>query len=88
MRDVLSRAGYEAVGTAPAEAYGTWGRDAADAAGFLLDSGPGRYLIDQAGRDVRGRARRRLVDLLSPHEREGALQLRTAALLVTARRPG
>ncbi|MEU9316723.1 methyltransferase domain-containing protein [Streptomyces sp. NPDC048295] len=88
VRDVLSRAGYEAIGTAPVEAYGTWGPDAADAAGFLLGSGPGRHLIDRAGEDVRDRARSRLVDLLRPHEREGALRLRTCALLVTARRPG
>ncbi|MFI5767440.1 class I SAM-dependent methyltransferase [Streptomyces sp. NPDC051658] len=88
VRDVLSRAGYEAIGTAPAEAYGTWGRDAADAAGFVLESGPGRHLMDQVGEDVRDRARRRLVDLLRPHEQEGALQLLTTAWLVTARRPG
>ncbi|SCF98797.1 class I SAM-dependent methyltransferase [Streptomyces sp. Ncost-T10-10d] len=88
VRDVLSRAGYEAIGTAPVEAYGTWGRDAVDAAAFLLDSGPGRHLMSQAGEDVRDRARRRLVDLLRPRERSGTLQLRSAALLVTARRPG
>ncbi|AXE75822.1 hypothetical protein [Streptomyces atratus] len=86
VRDVLSRAGYEAIGTAPVEAYGTWGRDAADA--FLLDSGPGRHLMSRAGEDVREQARHRLVDLLRPHERGGTLQLRSAALLVTARRSG
>ncbi|MEL5958528.1 methyltransferase domain-containing protein [Streptomyces sp. CLV115] len=88
VRDVLSRAGYEAIGTAPVEAYGTWGRDASDAAAFLLDSGPGRHLLSRAGEDERVRARQRLVGLLLPHEREGALRLRSAALLVTARRPG
>ncbi|MET9661998.1 class I SAM-dependent methyltransferase [Streptomyces sp. NPDC006510] len=88
VRDVLSRAGYEAIGTAPVEAYGTWGRDAADAAAFLLDSGPGRHLMGRAGKDVRAQARHRLVGLLRPHERGGTLQLRSAALLVTARRPG
>ncbi|GAA2420848.1 methyltransferase domain-containing protein [Streptomyces pulveraceus] len=88
VRGVLSRAGYESVGTARIEAYGTWGRDATDAAGFLLGSGPGRHLLGQVDEDVRDRARRRLVDLLRPHEREGALRLRTTALLVTARRPG
>ncbi|WP_405712115.1 MULTISPECIES: class I SAM-dependent methyltransferase [unclassified Streptomyces] len=88
VRDALSRAGYEAVTTTPVEAYGTWGRDAADAAAFLLGSGPGRHLMGQAGEDDRDRARQRLVDLLRPHEREGALRLRSAARLVTARRPG
>ncbi|WP_326765275.1 class I SAM-dependent methyltransferase [Streptomyces sp. NBC_01591] len=87
MRDVLSRAGYEAIGTAQVEAYGTWGRDAADAAAFLLDSGPGRHLMSQVREDVRDQAQQRLVDLLRPRERGGVLQLRSAALLVTARRP-
>ncbi|MFJ2584099.1 class I SAM-dependent methyltransferase [Streptomyces sp. NPDC087538] len=88
VHDVLSRAGYEAIVTTPVEAYGTWGLDAADAAAFLLGSGPGRHLMGRAGEDDRDRARQRLVDLLRPHEREGAIQLRSAARLVTARRPG
>ncbi|MFE7261472.1 class I SAM-dependent methyltransferase [Streptomyces sp. NPDC057592] len=88
VRDVLSRAGYEAIASTPVEAYGTWGRDAADAAAFLLGSGPGRHLMGRAGEDDRDRARQRLVDLLRPHEREGSIQLRSAARLVTARRPG
>ncbi|MER5745726.1 class I SAM-dependent methyltransferase [Streptomyces sp. NPDC002225] len=87
VREVLSGAGYEAVRTEPVEAYGVWGRDAADAAAFLLGSGPGRHLLDQVGADDRERARRRLVELLEPYERDGTLRLRTTALLVTARRP-
>ncbi|MFE7463594.1 class I SAM-dependent methyltransferase [Streptomyces sp. NPDC057499] len=88
VREVLSGAGYEAVGTERVEAYGTWGRDAAEAAAFLLGSGPGRHLLGRVGTDDRERARARLVGLLRPYERDGALRLRTAALLVTARRPG
>ncbi|MFF2012504.1 class I SAM-dependent methyltransferase [Streptomyces sp. NPDC058195] len=88
VREVLSGAGYEAVSSERVEAHGTWGRDAADAAAFLLGSGPGRHLLDRAGPDDRERARRHLVGLLRPYERDGALRLRTAALLVTARRPG
>lgn len=87
LREVLSAAGYEGIDTTHAEAYGTWGRDAEDAAAFLLDSGPGHHLINQVAQDVRDVARRRLVDTLRPHEQEGALRLRSTAWLVTAHRP-
>ncbi|MGX1882862.1 class I SAM-dependent methyltransferase [Streptomyces sp. NPDC055287] len=87
VRDVLSAAGYERIATPRVEAYGTWGRDAEDAAAFLLDSGPGRHLISQVGQDVRDLARRRLTDALRAYERRGALLLRSTAWLVTAHRP-
>ncbi|MET8684746.1 class I SAM-dependent methyltransferase [Streptomyces sp. NPDC004732] len=82
--EVLSAAGFEDIGATRVETYGTWGRDAADAAGFLLDSGPGRHLTSQVTPEVRGRARERLTEILRPHEADGALRLRSTALLVTA----
>lgn len=82
--EVLSAAGFEDVAAERVEAYGTWGRDAADAAAFLLDSGPGRHLMGQVAPEVRDRARERLTEILRPHEADGALRLRSAALLVTA----
>lgn len=87
VHDVLSVAGYEGIGTAHVEAYGTWGRDADDAAAFLLDSGPGRHLLDQVGQDVQDLARSRLAETLQPHEQKGGLRLRSTAWLVTAHRP-
>ncbi|MFK4067202.1 class I SAM-dependent methyltransferase [Streptomyces sp. NPDC029674] len=83
-REILSAAGFEHIGTTHVEAYGTWGRDAADAASFLLDSGPGRHLTGQVTPEIRDRAHHRLTELLRPHEQAGTLRLRSAALLVTA----
>ncbi|MFH8611590.1 class I SAM-dependent methyltransferase [Streptomyces sp. NPDC018029] len=82
--EILSAAGFEGVGATRVEAYGTWGRDAADAAGFLLGSGPGRHLASRATPDTRARALHRLTEILRPHEKDGALRLRSTALLVTA----
>ncbi|MFF9345817.1 class I SAM-dependent methyltransferase [Streptomyces sp. NPDC014734] len=85
--DLLSAAGFERVDATRVEAYGTWGRDADDAAAFLLDSGPGRHLTGEVGPEVRDRARRKLREVLRAHERDGALRLRSTAWLVTAVRP-
>ncbi|MEU5719568.1 methyltransferase domain-containing protein [Streptomyces sp. NPDC020403] len=87
-REVLAAAGYEHIGTARVDAYGAWGRDADDAASFLLDSGPGRHLTSQVDPPTAARARRMLADSLRAHEEHGAVRLRSAALLVTAVRPG
>ncbi|MFD6431679.1 class I SAM-dependent methyltransferase [Streptomyces venezuelae] len=81
--DVLSAAGFGRVEARRVETYGTWGRDAADAAAFLLDSGPGRHLLSQTTPEIRDRARSRLTETLRPHETGGALRLRSVALLVT-----
>ncbi|TJZ57528.1 class I SAM-dependent methyltransferase [Streptomyces piniterrae] len=85
--EVLSSAGYEHIDFARVEAYGIWGEDAADAAAFLLDSGPGRHLTSQVAPEVRDRARQALTESLRPHEANGALRLRSTAWLVTADRP-
>jgi hypothetical protein len=87
IREVLSAAGFRAISVTHAEARGEWGRDAADAADFLLGSGPGRHLTDQVGQESRERARRALTDVLRTHEENGAVRLRSTAWLVTARRP-
>ncbi|MEV0375200.1 class I SAM-dependent methyltransferase [Streptomyces sp. NPDC050636] len=85
--EVLSSAGFEHINAARVEAYGTWGKDADDAAAFLLDSGPGRHLTSQVEPDVRDRARQVLTESLRPHEEGGALRLHSTAWLVTADRP-
>ncbi|MDN3297577.1 class I SAM-dependent methyltransferase [Streptomyces ficellus] len=88
VRGVLRAAGFQDIGTEYVEAPGTWGRDAEDAAAFLLDSGPGRHLMGQVGPEARDRARRRLVATLRAYDRgDGALRLRGNAWLVTATRP-
>ncbi|MFF1380272.1 class I SAM-dependent methyltransferase [Streptomyces sp. NPDC058308] len=84
---LLSSAGFEKVEAVRVETTGTWGRDAADAADFLFGSGPGRHLTSQVPPETADRARDRLTELLRPHEEDGALRLRAAALLVTATRP-
>lgn len=87
IRAVLSPAGFVDVAVAGVEAYGDWGRDAGDAADFLLDSGPGRHLTDQVGQETRERAREALVNRLRGHEERGAVRLRGTGWLVTANRP-
>ncbi|WP_079064252.1 class I SAM-dependent methyltransferase [Streptomyces sp. NRRL F-4489] len=87
VRAVLSAAGFAEVAVAPAVAYGVWGRDAADAAAFLLGSGPGRHLLARASAGDRARARAALTEALRRHEDGGALRMRATAWLVTAVRP-
>ncbi|WP_069173193.1 class I SAM-dependent methyltransferase [Streptomyces griseus] len=88
IREVLSTAGYGRIGAARLEVRGSWGRDADEAASFLLDSGPGRHLTGQVDAPTAAHARRVLRDRLRAHEEHGAVRLRSAALLVTAVRPG
>ncbi|MFF0432325.1 class I SAM-dependent methyltransferase [Streptomyces sp. NPDC004327] len=87
IRAILTAAGFTGIAVDRAEAYGTWGRGAEDAAGFLLESGPGRHFMDRAEAPVRDRARRALTDHLRAHETaDGTVRLRSAAWLVTAAR--
>ncbi|CAL9440049.1 2-methoxy-6-polyprenyl-1,4-benzoquinol methylase, mitochondrial [Streptomyces sp. enrichment culture] len=85
--EILSAAGFEHIDVVRVDAYGTWGRNAADAAAFLLASGPGRHLTGQVEQQTRDRARQALTDILGIREENGALRLRTPAWLVTANRP-
>ncbi|MEV5726408.1 methyltransferase domain-containing protein [Streptomyces pharetrae] len=84
---LLTAAGFADVRAEHVQAYGTWGSDAAEAAGFLLDSGPGRHLLGRVDPGTRDRVRSRLVDRLRPYETHGALRLRGTAWLLTATRP-
>ncbi len=70
------------------EAYGAWGRGADDAAGFLLDTGPGRHALSQVDTTAAIHARRALTDRLRGHEAaDGTVRLRSTSWLVTADRP-
>ncbi|HET6861008.1 MAG TPA: methyltransferase domain-containing protein [Streptomyces sp.] len=84
---ILSDAGFEASEAVRVHADGVWGRDAEDAADFLLGSGPGRHLLEQVGPQEQRLARRTLTGALRPHERGDAVLLRSSSWLVTARRP-
>ncbi|MGW2675898.1 class I SAM-dependent methyltransferase [Streptomyces sp. NPDC001436] len=83
---LLRSAGFTGVSAVRTRAYGVWGRDAEDAAGFLLGSGPGRHLLSQVGPEARAQAHRALTDHMRRHEREGAVRLLATAWLVTADR--
>ncbi|MEU8779125.1 methyltransferase domain-containing protein [Streptomyces sp. NPDC048606] len=85
--ELLRGAGLRDVRAAHVEAYGIWGRDARDAADFLLDSGPGRHLLDQVDPDTRALARRRLTRAFRPYERAGAVRLRGTGRILTGVAP-
>lgn len=87
IHEVLAAAGFAEITTVRAEAYGNWGRDAEDAADFLLGSGPGRHLTGQVTPEAAERARQALVGTLRGHQRDGAVRLRSTCWLVTAVRP-
>ncbi|WP_329456505.1 class I SAM-dependent methyltransferase [Streptomyces sp. NBC_01497] len=88
IRRVLGAAGFADVRTERVEADGTFGRDADDAAGHLLGSGPGRHLLGlldaASGPDGAGRAQAALAAALVPYARPTGVHLRTSAWLVTA----
>jgi SAM-dependent methyltransferase len=88
IRDVLTTAGFTGIALNQTQVYGVWGRGARDAAEFLLGTGPGRYLMEQADTTARARALRTLTDHLRAHEAaDGMVRLRSTAWLVTADRP-
>ncbi|MFE5600191.1 class I SAM-dependent methyltransferase [Streptomyces coelicoflavus] len=86
--DVLTAAGYVGINVNRAQAYGAWGHGAEDAADFLLGTGPGRHLMEQADPTARARARHALTEHLRAYEAEdGTVRLRSTSWLVTADRP-
>ncbi|MFJ9034823.1 class I SAM-dependent methyltransferase [Streptomyces sp. NPDC102274] len=88
IRGILTAAGFTGITLNQAQAYGAWGRGAEDAAEFLLGTGPGRHLMEQADTTARARALRTLTDHLRPHEAaDGTVRLRSTSWLVTADRP-
>ncbi|MFI5685490.1 class I SAM-dependent methyltransferase [Streptomyces sp. NPDC051636] len=88
VRQVLATAGFAGITINQAQAYGTWGHGAEDAAEFLLHTGPGRFLMEQVDAATQVRARRTLEDHLRTHEAtDGTVRLRSTSWLVTADRP-
>lgn len=88
IRTLLAESGFVEASVQRVEASGHWGADAEDAAAFLLDSGPGRHLLDQVGPAAQAEARLALTDALRAYEADGAVWLRSSAWLVTAARGG
>ncbi|MFD3517415.1 class I SAM-dependent methyltransferase [Streptomyces sp. NPDC058657] len=84
IRTLVTAGGFAEVDVQRIEVAGEWGADAADAAAFLLDSGPGRHLLNQVGPQEQDRARQVLTAALRRHEADGAVWLRSSAWLVTA----
>ncbi|WP_430382027.1 class I SAM-dependent methyltransferase [Streptomyces sp. P10-4] len=88
VREILTAAGFTHIAVERAQADGVWGRGAKDAAEFLLDTGPGRHLLEQAGAGARTRALDTLTDRLRDHvAADGTVRLRSTSWLVTAARP-
>ncbi|MEU3286062.1 class I SAM-dependent methyltransferase [Streptomyces longwoodensis] len=88
IRDILTAAGFTGITVSQTQAYGAWGHGAEDAAEFLLGTGPGRHLMEQADTTAQARARRTLTDHLRDHEAtDGTVRLRSTSWLVVADRP-
>lgn len=84
---VLGDAGFDAVTVEPLEVPQMWGKDAADAAGFLFGWGPMRHwLRDTAPEDV-DRARQAATDAFRAYETEEGVRLTARHWLVTATWP-
>lgn len=94
-RGVLSGAGFACVEVRRVEGYGLWGRDAGDAAAFLLGSGPGRHLTEQVDGEVGELAHRTLTNTLHAYERadvgdadgDSEVRMKSVGFLVTAHNP-
>ncbi|MEU6669318.1 class I SAM-dependent methyltransferase [Streptomyces sp. NPDC046727] len=88
IREVLTAAGFTGITVSQAQAHGVWGQGAEDSAEFLLGTGPGRHLMEQADAAARAHARRALTDHLRAHEATGGtVRLLSTSWLVTAHRP-
>ncbi len=88
IRELLAAAGFTGIGIDQRQSYGTWGQGAEDAAAFLLGTGPGRHLMEQADAATRSRARQILTDQLRAQEvADGTVRLLSTSWLVTADPP-
>ncbi|MEU9237625.1 class I SAM-dependent methyltransferase [Streptomyces subrutilus] len=84
IRTLVTAGGFTDVDVQRIEVPGNWGADAEDAAGFLLDSGPGRHLLSQVTPQQQQKARQVLTDALGRYESDGAVWLRSSSWMVTA----
>lgn len=86
IRDVLGEAGFIDVAITPVTAPMHYGRDAADAADFILGQGPVRFNLEGADQALVDRARTELREGLRPFESAGGVWIHGAVWLVAAAR--
>lgn len=84
---VLTGAGFTNVTTVEVVRRNVWGRDAEDAADFLLNFGPVHFVYDQVDVDTAKRARLAVIDAFRPYQDETGVRVPTPAWLVSAERP-
>jgi hypothetical protein len=88
IRAVLEAAGFTAISVEPVTAPMDYGRDAADAAGFILGQGPVRSNLAALDPSVVARTREQLRADLAAFETSEGVRISGAVWLVGAVRPG
>lgn len=86
-RRVLQDAGYRDIAVEPFLGCFDIGRDADDAAAFVVGWGQSRYHLEQAGVRDTARVRKAMAKALRPYIRGGRVRLRLTWLTVRARNP-
>ena len=84
---VLEEAGFDGVSTTPIELSMLFGRDAADAADFLVSSGPVHFALEQANQLGNPVILESITDALRPFEQCDGVRLRGDHWLVRATHP-
>ncbi|MFU8850403.1 class I SAM-dependent methyltransferase [Micromonospora sp. SL1-18] len=87
IHEVLGEAGFADVSVAPVEALMDYGRDAADAAEFILSQGPVRFNLVGVDQAVIERTREELREGLSVYETSEGVRIPGAVWAVRAVRP-
>jgi SAM-dependent methyltransferase len=87
IHEVLGEAGYADVSLTPVEALMDYGRDAADAAEFILSQGPVRFNLEGVDQAVVERTREELRAGLGAYETSEGVRIPGAVWLVSAIRP-
>jgi SAM-dependent methyltransferase len=87
IRTVLEAAGFDDVSTTPLELNMLFGRDAADAADFLVNSGPVHFALEQAHQLSNPVILESITDALRPFEQSDGVRLRGDHWLVRATHP-
>jgi ubiquinone/menaquinone biosynthesis C-methylase UbiE len=84
IHEVLSQAGFRDVSATPIEWAMPFGRDAADAAEFLVGSGPVHAALEHADQRAKRQALQAVTDALQPFEGADGVRLRGSHWLVRA----
>ncbi|MFC4587537.1 class I SAM-dependent methyltransferase [Sphaerisporangium corydalis] len=87
IHEVLGAAGFTGIGVSPVEAAMTYGRDARDAADFMLAMGPVRHNLAGVDPAVVEKAREQLRRDLRPFETPRGVLIQGAVWIVSATRP-